>query len=336
MLPIQRSGTLVIQPSPGIGDMVWHLPILRALKRRYGPLTLLTKGRARCGEWLTVDGTVHHTIYGERRFLITTLLDVMGGRFARSIILHRSYSYGLLPMLALVPERLGFGYGSQRGLLTTGPFLSPHLKKQHTIAQLKAYGAALGLDVRSSDYRPPVCAAALDRIQHRLSGLPRPFVTLGIGGSEPWKKWPLDHFSQLTRSLGKQHQGTVFICGSPAERGDALSLQSAIHGWGGKAHVWTDLSMTELFAFLSLIDLYVGNDTSLLNIAACFERPAVGLFGATPPLTYVPHLFGVECPFKDFVGPDAMAAITPQAVDAYIACNGFLTHPVEKGLSCVS
>ena len=43
------AGTLVIQPLPGICDMVWHLPHLDAIARTCpdGQVTVLTKRRSR-------------------------------------------------------------------------------------------------------------------------------------------------------------------------------------------------------------------------------------------------------------------------------------------------
>lgn len=336
MIPLKRSGTLVIQPFPGIGDIVWCLPLLRALKRRYGPLTLLTKSRSGARDWLMLDGTVQDVVYAERRFLLGSIVPIIKGRFERSIILHRSYSYALLPFLAMVPERLGFGYGAQKNLLTHGPFLDLALRKKQTVSQLAAFADAHDLILDPDDYAPPVCGDALRRIQNRLEDLPRPFITLGIGGSEPTKKWPAAHFAELAKRLGAHHNGTLFICGSGAERPEALKIASTIDSWGGQAHVWTDLSLREMCAFLSLIDLYVGNDTGPLNMAAGFKKTAIGLFGTTPPLSYLPNLSGVVCPYPNFRGKDAMAAITPLAVESYIVENGFLNLPMPLELPYVS
>lgn len=88
---------------------------------------------------------------------------------------------------------------------------------------------------------------------------------------------------------------------------------------GGETEVVTRLSILEAFALMKEGDLYIGNDTSLLNIAGSFGTPAVGLFGATAPLTYVPTIHPVLSPDPALENKEAMTAISPQSVLSYLA-----------------
>ena len=62
------AGTLVIQPLPGIGDMVWHLPHLDAIARTCpdGRVTVLTKRRSRADELFAGSATVSRVLWLER------------------------------------------------------------------------------------------------------------------------------------------------------------------------------------------------------------------------------------------------------------------------------
>jgi ADP-heptose:LPS heptosyltransferase len=51
--------------------------------------------------------------------------------------------------------------------------------------------------------------------------------------------------------------------------------------------------LDQSIALLERALLYVGNDTSLLNIAAACGRPAIGLFAQTLPLIYNPKIKSV-------------------------------------------
>jgi len=50
----------------------------------------------------------------------------------------------------------------------------------------------------------------------------------------------------------------------------------------------------EAAALLSRCDLYVGNDTGMLNVAAAVGTRAIGLFGASPPLRHSRRIHVLE------------------------------------------
>ena len=54
--PPYQHPVAVVQPLPGIGDMVWHLPHLRAIAAHAGaPVTLIAKPRSLADQLLTGD-----------------------------------------------------------------------------------------------------------------------------------------------------------------------------------------------------------------------------------------------------------------------------------------
>lgn len=311
-----RHGTLIIQPWPGIGDMIWHLPHIRAVARREGPVTLLTKSRSLAAEWLASDPLIHEVLYADRRGLSLSLFPLLSRHFAKAWILHRSLSYALLPYFARIPERIGFGYGTQKLFLTNKTILPEHMKSTHTFDQINELLKREGLAVRTEDQRPPIDMNALKNVRERLSPFPRPWVIFGIGASEPSKRWPFESFAELAQLMLDQSGGTFFVCGSGHEEKDAKAVLEALPDAVENVHPLTDLSIREAFALLSDADLYIGNDTSLLNIAASYDTPAVGLFGATPPLSYVPSLFAVEPPLGK--ASRGMRSIVPQQVLSFL------------------
>ena len=70
-----RGGTLVIQPLPGIGDVVWHLPHLKALAAASpdGRVTLMARPRTRAAELL--EGVDHHLLDACLEGLFIKLLE---------------------------------------------------------------------------------------------------------------------------------------------------------------------------------------------------------------------------------------------------------------------
>src|SRR5690242_3269509 len=57
----------VIQPLPGIGDMIWHLPHIRAIAAHVGgPITLLAKPRSRADELFQAEPSVGEVLWVDR------------------------------------------------------------------------------------------------------------------------------------------------------------------------------------------------------------------------------------------------------------------------------
>ena len=74
--------------------------------------------------------------------------------------------------------------------------------------------------------------------------------------------------------------------------------------------------LDEAIALINASRLYVGNDTSLLNIAAACGRPAAGIFAQSTPLDYSDVIIPIAEPEGRFGEPGAIARITAaQAFD---------------------
>src|SRR5579863_132855 len=57
----------VIQPLPGIGDMIWHLPHIRAVARWFGrPVTLVAKPRSAADELFSGEQTIEDVLWLDR------------------------------------------------------------------------------------------------------------------------------------------------------------------------------------------------------------------------------------------------------------------------------
>ncbi len=290
---------LVVQPLPGIGDMIWHLPHIRALTRHAGgPVTLVAKPRSRADEIFSGEDTVCEVIWLDRRpdgtrgfhdglaglwRLIGTL---RAGRFDAAVLLHNSMSLALAACAAGIPVRQGYGIGAQRWLLNRGPYLAKAEWRQHRPLQratqfLRSAGIAMDPAEQRLEIAP---AARLAVRRRRLNGVQRPLVALGIGSSEPAKQWGAQHFAALSHALFEAGWPILAVVGGPKEAelcrqiratlGDAASRVVPALGW----------HMLEVAALLAESSFYVGNDTGMMNLAAAVGTRTYALFGMTPPL----------------------------------------------------
>ena len=114
-------------------------------------------------------------------------------------------------------------------------------------------------------------------------------VVLGVGGSVDYKKWPATFFAELAVKLHTQGY-RVFVLGGAQERREAELIQALTEEAGAEATAVFDLCLQESFALLKQMDVFIGNDTGMLNAAAMLGIKTYGFFAKTPPLTYRPNL----------------------------------------------
>jgi len=323
LAPVQR--TLVVQPLPGIGDLVWHLPHLHAIAATTtttGCVDLLTKPRSQADRLLRADPAISQIWWLEReaqhgglRGLWRLAALLRRERYQRVWFLHGSARYVLAAGLAGIPERIGYGVGLQAVLLNGPTRLPPALRHAHPISRADALLEGLGIPRAESEPCLIGDPAAQRAIATQFAAWSTPWLALGIGSSEPEKQWGAARFAELALALQQRRTGSIFIVGGPAERPLADAIFTQIQTEGGRAADAVALPLEQTAALLASCQSYIGNDTGVLNIAAALQIPAIGLFGGSPPLLHSRFIHAITPP----PGEAGMMAITVAQVLAMLA-----------------
>ncbi len=340
LIPPMRHLALV-QPRVGIGDMIWHLPHIRALARHVGGrVTLVTRPRSMADQFVGPEDGVHGILYVERgqwspggrhegnAGMLRLVRDLRALGCDGAVLMTRSRNLTLAVLAMGVRHRHGYGIGGQRQVLR-GPFLPRSAWKAHPYDQASAWMAAAGIALDRPD--PVLHVHEADRIAalRRLradgpdlsgspampsgSAAPNGFVALGIASSDDWKNWGAARFAALAALLLEAGWPEVALVGGPAEQGMAAAITAALGAQAGRVRLALGWHLKEVAALLAEAAFYVGNDTAALNIAAAAGTRSYGLFGATQPLRHSPLIVPVLPPG----GPDrahGMAGIAPSAV----------------------
>jgi heptosyltransferase-2 len=312
----------VIQVKPGIGDVIWHLPFIRAIAAATadGRVVFLAPPSSGAKELLAAEPGVAETIYFQhagselrRGINLIRLAALLRQRRFRSIwILDRTTRPAVAAALAGIPERIGLGLGAQR-LFITNPGIDRSHFHDHPIDWLRALMAARDVPMPPNEPGLRLSETTLAAIGEKFAALPRPWIALGIGASHPDKDWPDTHWMQFLGELRRRTAGTVFLVGGGANRTRAQSFIAA--SAGAPAVNACDLSLTEAAALLRHADLFIGPSSGPLNLAAAGETDAFGLFGSTPVLTYSKFIHSVVP--EGGPSPDGMSRISPaQAIGA--------------------
>jgi heptosyltransferase-2 len=313
----------VIQAKRGIGDVIWHLPFVRAIAAASpgGKVTFLAPPSSGAKELLAAEPSVATTLYFEhagsefRRGinLIRLAALLRKQRFRTVWILDRTIRPALAARLAGVPERIGLGFGAQRLFITNAGVDESHCH-DHPIDWLRALLAATNVPLPTTEPALRLPEETLAAVAATFRDKPRPWIVLGIAASHRDKDWPDDCWIELLAGLHHLANGSVFLVGGSQNAPHASDLIARGGGAGINA---CGLELIQTTALLRLADLFVGPNSGPMNLAAACGTQAIGLFGNTPVPPYSKFIHAVVP--EGGPAPDGMRRITAPIVLERIA-----------------
>ena len=343
LLPVHgpRQRLLVVQPLVGIGDMVWHKPWIDHLAAHFD-LILAAKPTARSQvlfhgtdgivEWLDIARSMrgrrgrHDGIAG----LFRLAADFRAARADQIIIMHHSATYGLVARLAGIPVRWGYGIGGSRRWLNAGRFLDNADRNTRPTKKLGRFAEANGFGLQPPVWRMFASVAAWKKarswcaensivsdLAHGPDG--RNMVIFGVGAMDVERQWPPSYFAALAAKLHEAFPDLkILLMGAPSEKHiiEAVFADPV----APPCLIGNTAPLDEAVALITSARAYIGNDTSLLNIAAACGRPAIGVFAQSEPLDYSDSIIPVALPDGRFGETGAIRRISAaQAFDVVAA-----------------
>lgn len=277
--------------------MMWFLPHMRAIAHAHKTkkLYILTKKSTLADQLLENEPWVAGFIWLERdhrpeaksknqahdgilgRWRLAQTLKEYG--FEEAWSLHHSSYYQQVMALAQIEQRHGFSIGSNSWFLTHPLVLPQEFKKRHFREQVSAFLERCGYDLAPFHQPLGISPSAHQAIQHKVGVKSKPRIAFGIGASGAEKIWPAENFAQLATTLSSESQ--IFLCGGPSEQPIAEQIQQLYTGKKESLVNATNLPLQQSLALLASCDLYIGNDTSLMNVAVNQEIQTIALFGPT-------------------------------------------------------
>ena len=205
------------------------------------------------------------------------------GQYGQAIVISRSFKAALLPRLAGIPQRVGFGPSARQGLINDARPRPAGIRER--MAQL---ASSSPVDVESVPWphlRTEAQASAEVRRQHGLDP-DAPLIGLLPGAAYgPAKQWGAASFAELAALLAAEGCG-ICILGTSRERdaGEAIAAaapQRAVNLCGAT-------TLGQAIDLIAGLEAVVSNDSGLLHVAAAVKTPVVGIYGATSPDTHPP------------------------------------------------
>ncbi|MEW5895964.1 MAG: glycosyltransferase family 9 protein [Candidatus Omnitrophota bacterium] len=238
-------------------------------------------------------------------------------RCGMSIVLNPSKTVHLACFFARVRRRCGFDrkWGS---LLTDRVNDCRNDGKQHEVEYTKEFFRALGIPA-ADEVRPSLVVAnkmkelVRLRLQERGVDLRKQLVIVHPCASNPLKCWPRQKYIELSRQLGSLSVQLVLI-GEQKEYDELADMvcECGCHVLNGAGL----FDLEELAAVINISDLFIGNDSGPMHMAAALGVPVIAIFSkkatGSNPLRWRPwgeghaifhELYGEKpCQLKHFSG----------------------------------
>ncbi len=282
-----------------IGDVVLTLPVIQSLRRAYPVARISVVAKSPSNELL-----LGHPA-------IDTVLTLPSGPeigfwqrvgFARDL---RKYnfdvgavfpnSFGSAFLLSLTGARCRLGYNTEgREILLTHPVATTaHLKKaQYRVEYYFKILSSLKLDTPDRDFAPLVLQEGDITTRKVLLDMgmdeDEDFLTLHPGTSQVERSWHVERFGILCQKLIKEDGKRVVLLGTEKES----ELLNRIRNFGQSEtiKIIPPVNLRVLTGLLRKSQMFIGNDSGMMHLAAMVGVPVLGIFGPGSPESTGPYM----------------------------------------------
>lgn len=297
---------LVVKPAD-LGDLLFVTPALRALRRSFPQARIellappssapLLQGCPYLDEILVFDKYIFDNPVAflhpaNWRQLLQLALTLRRRRYDAVLIPRHlttrlgAFKYAALALVTGASRRVGLDNG--RGWFLTDRVPDAGFGAFHEVEYDLQVAARLGAHIEEGDQHLwlPRDEAAEVWAEQIVASWPRPLVIMhpGSGAYSPARRWPAEHFAALADAWTARHGGTVALV--DADRAVTSAVQQAARSklidLGGQT------TLEQTIALIRRCDLFIGNDSGPLHMAAAAGVPTVGIYGPSNHLAWGP------------------------------------------------
>jgi ADP-heptose:LPS heptosyltransferase len=275
---------IVVLRGGGLGDLIFAIPAMAALKAAYP------------GSTLTLLGTpIHKALLGALKSPVDEAVvlpfaegvrpgeedtaeldrffaDMRGRNFDLAVQLHGGGRYSNPFLLRLgARHTVGTRTADAASLERTIPYLYYQHEPLRAL-EVAGFAGAFPVDLEAR------LAPAAGGATNKAGDGDRPLVVIHPGATDPRRRWPAEKFAELAAACAADGSQVVII-GDSSEQ----DLAEGIAARAGSAAVYSAagaLDMAGLVALLARADVVVANDSGPRHLAQALGVPTVGIFWA--------------------------------------------------------
>ncbi len=341
---------IIVVTKNWLGDMLFQLPAIEALRRRYPEAEIVCIAPERCREILEAQPMVNRVIpFDEKeshRSLMAKIrfaLKLRREKWDQAYLFHRSRTRALLMLFAGVKERIGYKAGPRALTKTIDLPPAGFHQVDHFLYLMEQAGVCP--PSRNTVYRFSYSKKAEEsaaKILQKYQLTPKSFVCFHLGSNWKPKRWPSGYFAKLADMIAQAESLPVVITGSSKD----LSLFQEMMASIKTARIISltgTLNLEQLGAIFKESLFVVSGDSGPMHIASGVGTPVVAIFGPTDPvltgprgtgktlvLSYVPE--GYQVPWYGTEMPKGgwLSQIHPETVFKAIVEKGWIKESIAS------
>lgn len=251
----------------GLGANLLHLSYCHEIAKKFGPVTLITLN-PKLKEVLIDDPNIKEIIYLNsfyKKFSDILQLSVFLKKLSLDnlFIFYPSLRYFLSAKIAGIKKIYNY------------PFLSK--KNLHLVQMAKKFTEeCLKIKDCPTETQIPVNKVNIEKLKKNESKK----IILGIGSSGPTTKWGYENYTKLIKKLIETHKLYFYLLCGPEEDDNAQKIIQEIGT--NFCESLSDKSISEVKDYISLSDIYVGNDSFGHHISCQMGKPSFIILLDTP------------------------------------------------------
>ncbi len=297
---------LVVRQHNQVGDMLCSLTLYSALKKKY-PNSAITLVAAKTNYEIPIEEInpfLDRVIIFDKHNLKTLI------SFIRKLR-DRKYQLGIVPStvkLSRTSHIINFLSGAKVrvGVKSIDGAINP----SHKLLNVKSYFAwknahqlernldvvrQIGCDLQEEEKKAIKFKFSDEEIRDAkmfiLENFPeknRKIIGFHPGAGKKENMWPTMSFIELMKKIYDRHNNYVLLTSGKIDKTVIVEVENEMKNTGIPCKILNDLVIKKLGAILSLIDLYITNDTGSMHIAGFSDAKMISLFGPTNPNEWAP------------------------------------------------
>lgn len=293
---------ILIRATNWVGDAIMALPAVRAVREKFADAEIGILGRPYvldiyreqeiADELIAYDSAREHKGIRGREKLAA---ELRARKFDVTLLLQNAFDAAWLAWRAKIRTRIGYARDG-RSLLLTKPIAVPKSgeipahEKFYYLELLRRAGWIENLP-ETTWIELKVSAEKRQRAEEILSdaGAPHGRARIAVGAGASYgsaKCWPPDRFAETLNRLAGQLDADVVLFGTGGEAAVSQAISAELTR--KPVDLTGKTAIVDLPAMLSRCNLFIGNDSGAMHVAAAVGLPVVAVFGPTDPNGTVP------------------------------------------------
>jgi len=293
---------ILIRATNWVGDAIMALPAVRAVREKFSDAEIGIVGRPYvldiyreqeiADELIAYDSAGEHKGISGRERLAGELRE---RKFDVALLLQNAFDAAWLAWRAKIPARIGYARDGRSLLLTNSIAVPkagdiPAHEKFYYLELIRRAGWIEELpDVPWIELK--VSAKKRQHAEESLlnAGTPAGRMRIAVGAGASYgsaKCWPPDRFATMLNGLAEKIDADVILFGTQGEAAVSAAIRVGLKR--SPVDLTGKTAIADLPGLLSRCNLFIGNDSGAMHVAAAVGLPIVAVFGPTDPNGTVP------------------------------------------------